>query len=136
MSVDVFLQAFERGEPQAIPTSGILKCLAPFVEKKTEDFVDVSFGPQASCTFYFDTNEDTVEGLNVNRPCGDPKLADVLFQIMKLGNFVLFVPGEEQPIVLTAETTPHLPEDLLDALGEPIVTGDVVAFTKRFMAGG
>jgi hypothetical protein len=136
MSVDVFLQAFERGEPQAIPTNEILKCLAPFVEKKSEDFVDVSFGPQDSCTFYLDTTDATVGGLTVNRPCGDRKLADVLFQIMRLGNFVLFVPGEERPIVLTGETPLHLPEDLLEALGEPVVTSDVVAFTKEFMAGG
>ena len=133
MSLDVCLQAFENEEPQAIPTTAILECLAPFIEQKGEDFVDVSFGPQDSCTFYFATTDETVQVLTVNRPCGDARLAQVLFQIMELGNFILFVPGEERPIVLKAQTNSHVPPDMLEALGEPVVADDVPTFTAFFM---
>lgn len=130
MSLDIFLQAFHDGDPQDVPTPHILKCVGEFAANTDTDFVDLVFGPRDSCTLYFDTREPVVQGLTVNRPCGDRRLAKVLFEIMQLGNFVLFIPGEEPPIVTDEAAIGHLPEDMVEALGEPMVAATLEEFTR------
>lgn len=133
MSLDVFLQSFENGNPQGVATTDIVECAREFITEQAETYLELVFGPADSCTLYLDTNEPTVSGITVNRPCGDRRLANVLFRIMQLGNFVLYVPGEDRPLVVHPGTTKHLPDELIEAVGEPIVVTTVEEFRREFL---
>lgn len=132
MSVDVFVQAFLNGQPQAVPTADVLACFEGFITKRHDSYFDVEFGPADSSTVFFDTTAPTTDGLMINRPCGDRRLSECLFRVMRLGNFIVFVPGEDAPWVLSEATVVHLPADMLECLGPPIVAPDLESFVLAF----
>jgi hypothetical protein len=132
MSVDIFIQAFENGEPQQIKTAKILACFNGFITVTGDKYIDVVFGPKDSASIYFNHNGDSDTGVMISRPCSDPKLAGCLYNLMKLGNCVLFIPGEEQLIVLNEETITHMPEEMKDIFGETRIADSEQTFTKLF----
>jgi hypothetical protein len=89
MSHDIFVQAHLNGGWQQIPTDEMLECFAPFIELKEDTFVDLEFSDVDSSTLYFHANEPTCTGFMLSHPCGDERLFECVFQVMRLGNFVL-----------------------------------------------
>jgi hypothetical protein len=64
-------------------------------------------------------NGTNVADLSVERPCGELRLWDALFQILKMGSVVLFFPGG--PLIVAEDQDTHeLPRDMTAALGEPV----------------
>lgn len=131
MSYEYFLQAHCNGKPQEISTGKILAILNAYITEKGEDYVDLQFDKENSCTIYFDANGSTVDSLMVSRPCSG-KLAECLYQIMLLGNFVFLEPDGKSPIVLMAETIGHLPPGIIEAFGPPSVAADMDAFLALY----
>jgi hypothetical protein len=132
MSVDTFIQAFERGEPQAIKTKDILECFEGVITARSADYIDVAFGPQDSSTIYFDVDNEVETGVMVSRPCGDPGLARRLYRLMCLGNCVLYTPGEDGYIVASSQATDHMPDDMKECLGEAQVARDETEFVAMY----
>ena len=116
MGHSIFLQAHFQGGSQNILTSEVLACFSQFITYREQSFIDLQFTETDSCTVFFDTTSPNIDHLTVSRPCGDRGLAQCLFQVMKLGDFVLFEPGVDRFIVLREEVIPHLPEGMAEAL--------------------
>ena len=55
-----------------------------------------------------------------------------LFEVMQLGNFVFYEPDGKHMIALSAETEEHLPDDMVEALGKPLVTEEWEAFREAY----
>jgi len=136
MSVEVFVQAFENGAPQPVPTARVVACFSASVTSAGDSFLELGFGPTDSCTVYLATASETLSDFMVHRPCGDPALAACLFAAMGLGHFILFVPGDPAPIVTARSTVTHIPEDMIRALGQPIVADDLASFSEAFLNPG
>jgi len=81
----------------------------------------LQFEEHNSCTIYLDADNSTVSHIMVSRPCGSKQLAECLYQVMLLGNFVFFEPDGKQPILVNPATESHLPEDMIETLGKPAV---------------
>jgi hypothetical protein len=132
MGHDIFLQAHVQGGSQNIPTSEVLACFSRFITAKEDVSIELQFTEVDSCTIYLETTSPNIDNLMVSRPCGDRKLAECLFRVMQLGNFVLFEPDCDRFIVLRAEVIAHLPEGMAESLGEARVAPDIESFIEAY----
>jgi len=63
-------------------------------------------------------NSDLVTGLTIFRPCIDLRLWNSLYEILRLGDWVLFFPAEKPPIIVSdRKRAAHLPADMRESLG-------------------
>jgi hypothetical protein len=125
MSFDVYLQCFDMGEPAGISRDSVRDAFGTAVTESEPDRWRVSFDAQNSCDVYssFDASAEMLQGLSVNRPCGDLRLWDALASVLTLGNVVRYFPGCKAPLVANLDVSRHLSRDMIATLGEPIIAG-------------
>ena len=124
MSFDVYLQSFDRGEFAGIPRQRLRVAFGAHLSETETDFWQVRYDDMNSCNLYLtahDTDARMLHGFTLNRPCADQRLWDALPSILALGNIVLYFPGGRQPMVAHSKVTQHLPPDMIESLGQPIV---------------
>ncbi|MFW9880861.1 MAG: hypothetical protein ACFFG0_47980 [Candidatus Thorarchaeota archaeon] len=90
------------------------------------------FGQDDSRTIYLDTDVQTINYLMVSRPWSNIMLAECLFNIMCLGNFVLFEPGRKYPIVLKKDALSHIPKGMINSLGNPRIERNLKVFLRLY----
>lgn len=132
MSYDYFMQAHVHGEAQEIPTEKFLRIFEKYISQKDDNYIDLYFDELNSCTVYMDTGEPTNSGITINRPCADERLIRCLYAVMQLGNFVFYEPDGKHMIALSIETEQHLPEDMVETLGKPLVAEGWEAFLEAY----
>jgi hypothetical protein len=124
VSFEVYLQCFERGEPAGIDRD-FVRSLFPVIEDDSEpDYWSVRYDSVKAfhvSVGSMETNPSKVTSLGVMRPITDMRLWDALLQILRSGNVVLYWPGCSSPLVASEPTTAHLPSDMVETLGKPIV---------------
>jgi hypothetical protein len=124
MGFEVYLQCFDRGDTAGIPRSSI-RPLFPIVEDKSEQdlwylrYDDLNCCHVSVQTLTMDASQ--VAALSVWGPCKDRRLWDALYVVLCLGNVVFYYPGCTAPYVASNKAAEHLPVDLVQALGQPIV---------------
>jgi hypothetical protein len=127
VSLDLVVSCFRDGELHPEPTA-LLR--APFqslvLHTEPRCLVLGLPGGQESLLF-IDTTADAVNGFTLNRPVDDPALWQALFSALQHSGCVLVVPGGVPPLVGRADTAPHLPADMVEALGPPVVLPDALA---------
>jgi hypothetical protein len=125
VSFDVYLQVFENRESAGISRDSVRDAFgAVFVSEPELDRWEVQYDAQNTCDVYLSSHGTTMlEGLSINRPCGDLRLWDALASILALGNVVLYFPGCKAPLIADLNVRQHLPHDMIKALGEPIIAG-------------
>jgi hypothetical protein len=64
-----------------------------------------------------------IDGFMVSRPPNSPELWRGIIEILKRTTSVLYWPGTPC-VVADASVIPHLPPDMIESLGEPVVTTD------------
>ncbi len=123
MSFDVFLQVFEKGESAGIRRDSVRYAFgAGFVTESSPARWRVQYDARNSSDVYLSLDGATlVRGLSINRPCGDLRLWNALAAILALGNVVLFFPGCKAPIIANRDSKQHLPPDMIEAFGEPMI---------------
>ncbi len=129
MSHAYFLQAHLNREPQNIPTINILEIFRDYIVEKGETYIDLEFDEGNSCTIYLDTDEPNNSGFMVSRPCSG-RLWECLYEVMLLGNFVFFEPGGLSMIIVNPEVERHLPTNMIESLGKPVVVQNRESFLK------
>ena len=98
---------------------------------KGDGFVDLAFEDVNHCMVYLDVDETVVSGMTINRPC-QAGLGECIYRIMRLGNFVFFEPDGKHMIMLDPAVEEHLPEDMIDGLGKPVVGADLADFLALY----
>jgi hypothetical protein len=124
VSFDVYLQVFDNGEASGIPRDRVRDAFgAAFVTDSASGSWRVQYDAQNSCDVYLnlDAGAGMLQGLSINRPCGDIRLWHALATILSLGNVVLYFPGCKAPLIANVNVRQHLPLDMIEALGEPMV---------------
>lgn len=132
MSFDIFLQWHERGDSAGIPVDRVRACLGPALIAEQGDCWQLHYGegedPVAYITMH-DASPDLVSGLTVNSPCVSDVFWRAIYDLLCQGNAVLFFP-DGAPLVAHARAREHLPEDMIESLGEPRLVqsgADIVA---------
>ncbi len=124
MSFDVYLQSFHRGEFAGIPRQRIRDAFGEHLTETELDYWQLRYDDANSCDLNLtthDTDVSMVRGFTVHRPCADQRLWDALASILTLGDIVLYFPSGRAPLVARSTVTQHLPPDMVESLGQPVV---------------
>lgn len=132
MSYEYFLQAHLHGQDQPIATARIVEVFAPYITQREETFIELEFDDSNSCTIYLDQESPTTSQITISRPCADQRLGACLYEVMQLGNFVFFEPDGTHPILLTQGSLEHIPSDMIDSLGDPVIARNKEEFLEFY----
>ena len=124
MSFDIYVQSFRDGEFAGIPRRRVRDAFGTHLTETETHFWHVRYDHTNSCEIDLtahDTDPSMVQGFTVHRPCTDQRLWDALASILVLGDIVLYFPGGRAPLVARSTVIQHLPVDMVDALGQPVV---------------
>jgi len=72
---------------------------------------------------------DEISSLMVSRPIESATLDRIIYEIMQCGRFVFFAPDAKFPIVLCPEVVEHLPEKMVESLGNPQIADSPETFS-------
>jgi hypothetical protein len=137
VSFDVYVQVFHKGESAGISRDSVRDAFgAGFVRESAPESWKVQYDAMNSCDVYLnlDAGAGMLQGLSINRPCGDMRLWHALASILRLGNVVLYFPGCKAPLIASLNARQHLPLDMIEALGEPVMVGSGAEILREIQA--
>ena len=124
MSFEVNVQCFQKGECAEIPLQRVRDVFSPHLTEIDSQNWRIRFDDANFCDLYLRahaTDPELALGFTIHRPCADHRLWDALASILALGNVAIYFPGGRAPLVASRDVTEHLPQDMIVALGEPVV---------------
>jgi hypothetical protein len=124
MSFDIFLTCFRNGEKSSFPRAVLEKSFGPYVKRRERTRWVLDYGDGGAGDLYVDEDEDPVESFGVNRPAGDRRFWQGIVDVMKETGSVLYWPARIC-VVADESFVPHVPKDMVKALGQPVVTADI-----------
>jgi hypothetical protein len=126
MGFELYLFCYENGRPSGIPRENI-RALFPVLEEKSDlNRWQVRYDSENMCVVSVKPltgNSDRIESLCISRPCGDLRLFDSLFAILRMGSIILVFPGLESSLAASEFVRADIPEDLTESMGPPRVVG-------------
>jgi hypothetical protein len=109
-------------EPVSIPREQVRAAFGEFVEESEPEYWTLRYAEDQWCNVRLKPIEGgLIHRLCVVRPSADKRLWESLAAIMKLGNVVLYFPGDAPPLVADNFVLQQLPQEMVDALGKPVV---------------
>lgn len=132
MSYEYFLQAHLDQGFQPVSTTQVLEIFQPYITQQDPTYIDVQFEEGNSCTIYLETVDEYLDSMMVSRPCYSQQLGGCLYEVMLLGNFVFYEPDGKQMIAVSEATEAHLPSDMIEVLGKPVVATDKASFLELY----
>lgn len=127
MSLDLCVACFRNGEPHPEPTALLRAPFDPLVVSTEPRCLVLGLPGGQESLLFIDTIATADTGFTLNRPVRDPALWRALFSALQHTGRVLVVPGDVPPLIGVADTAPHLPADMVEALGQPVVVTDGLA---------
>jgi hypothetical protein len=124
VSFDVYVQSFQHGEFAGITRQRIRTAFGLHLTEAEPDFWQLRYDEANSCDLHLtadDVDPTMVRGFTIHRPCADLRLWDALASVLSSGDVVLYFPGARAPLVARASVGQHLPPDMIEALGHPVV---------------
>jgi hypothetical protein len=115
MGFDLFLDNFQNGQPAPFPNSLVKQCFGHYLSGSSGK--DWSFQYPGYAEIYADEGEQ-ISHFMVSRPPIHPEFWKGLFDLMKAASARLSWPGEGC-VIADPSVRAHLPEELIEALGEP-----------------
>lgn len=123
MSFEIFVQAFNEGQPGGVPRQQVCAAFGRYLTCDEPELLVVRYDDENYCEISLNphlTEDGLIQGFSVCRPCVDARLWDSLASILTLGNLVLYFPGCGAPLVARNSARSHLPAEMVEALGEPV----------------
>jgi hypothetical protein len=123
MSFDIYVQSYQNGASCGIPRQRVREVFGPHLSEVQPNHWKLRYDHANSCDIDLKSDEadgTKVSDFSVHRPCGDERLWDALASVLTIGNLVLYFPGG-RPFVGRSSVIEHLPSDLIEALGQPLV---------------
>jgi len=128
MSFEVLLVCYHTGNPSGVPRKRLHELFDAYVKDGSDpDWWDVEYGRIERCSIHLTpmtSDNDLIYVITVHRPCGDRRLWQSLFSLMTEENVILVIPGDERLLIAKESVTAHLPADLVESQGEPMVVAD------------
>jgi hypothetical protein len=137
VSFDVFLSVFDHGDLSGIPLSTVRECFGRHVEVAEGAYWKLRYDAENSCNVDLSidpADPNRVQGLAINRPCGDSRFWNAIFKLLQAGNIVVYFPGGAAPLVASEGVKAHMPPDMVESLGNPIIVDSGAAILARIRA--
>lgn len=120
MSFDVFVQCYGETAKAGLPREHIRSLFPISRDDSDPGCWVVKYDEFNTSDIFVDVESATIKHFMVNRPAEDIRFWAALLAILQLGSVVMFWPGSP-PLVACKSNVEPLPEEMLEALGEPIL---------------
>jgi hypothetical protein len=131
MSYNYFISAFTNQESPQIATEKLLAIVDQYMVNRDENAIDLIFGKDERCTLFINSFVPGFDGMMTDA-CDHELFLRCLYDIMQLGNFVFYEPNGKAMIILSPEVEAHLPESMIETMGQPLVADDFESFKTLF----
>jgi hypothetical protein len=160
MSFEIFFNAYEHGEPCAFPLSDAeaafqtaivcnegkegryfwrLEYPAPILQEQPRvihmngrDYpVEVRDISEVYGRILPSDGPSSTDGFMVKGPAAHPDFYAALLKLLQSAHAVLFWPGENSLVIGQMETVKHLPEGMVETLGEPFLVTEPMQIIDR-----
>jgi len=119
MSFMIFVQFFEDGEKDKVPTDGVTaKFGSAFIREGSD--VGLVYSEKEYPELYGSFSEPTIDSFSVASPPLSIEFWESLLSILTKEGAVLLIPGFNGVVMANGNTEKQLPIDLLDSLSEKI----------------
>jgi hypothetical protein len=122
MSFDLFVVCVKDGLPATIARQDLDRSLAAYVAHREAGLLRLRFADGESTLYRADG--ERIGHFSINRPSAAPEFHAALLALLRAENLVLLVPGECPPLVGRAAMIAHVPADIVEAAGPPVVLAD------------
>jgi hypothetical protein len=120
MSFDIFVGFFRGGKPTLVPSAKVETAFAPFICFRQSGFYALSFPDGGGAEIFVPEGED-VASFMIARPPSSAAFWEALVAILRDTPNALYWPGG-RPVVADAGAITHLPADMIDDLGDPVIS--------------
>ena len=164
MGFEIFLSSYERGEPRAFPLADAEAVFDGAIVRRERDATRVvwhlaypvlnapefptfmEIGGQEypvsvrdESTVYITVMEDTegrptIEDFMISGPAAHVDFYSALLQLLQTRHSALFWPGERSLVIGQLESIEHLPEGMVECLGEPFLVTTPQQIFERISA--
>jgi hypothetical protein len=127
MSFDLYLVSFADHKPSGVPRTLVREAFAEQVRWEDEDSGWTQLTSNDGCRIGLGplkSDPSLISCVCINRPLSDERFLNALYQILRLGNVALFFPGGKGPLIAEPSVGNHLPPDMFESLGTPIVVAN------------
>jgi hypothetical protein len=124
MSVEIYGQRFQAGQPAGLLVQALLQAFAPLLLRvEPQALVLAADGSAGGGTqVLVNTGAPAVYAFTVLRPVCDPRLYAALLALLQQPGTVVYAPGS-RPVVAHPAAAAELPPQMLAALGAPVCVG-------------
>jgi hypothetical protein len=132
MSFEIFLSNFKDGETVPLPRSLLYTIFGKFCLGIDADSWELQFPDGGQCQMTVDYFSPSA-GITVSRPPASLDFWDGILKLLKETTSCLYWPGGG-PAVANLSVREHLPADMIQGLGEPIVvksSTQIIAAIKK-----
>jgi hypothetical protein len=119
MSFDVFVQCYGETAKSGLPRERILSMFPISKQDSDRECWVVKYDELNSSDIYVDAESPGIKHFMVSHPAEDIRFWGALLAILQMGSVVMFWPGSP-PLVAHKSDLEPLPEEMIEALGEPI----------------
>jgi len=134
VSTELFINWYDDGEPGSVPFDDVVIAFAPAIDQQRASGFTVRYDDANESDVYAVANASgDVTDIMISRPNTAPAFWKSVIIAMKLGNAICFWPGGP-PVVASQAAAKHVPDDIVDALGELRIVSDGEALASLVAA--
>lgn len=129
MSFDLYLQAFDNGNPAGIALEIIRDAFGSQVIEVDEDYWQVQYGNEDSSDIFLQALPDEsslIHTISIHRPCRDVRLWQSIWLLLELPGTVFYFPGCDAPLTRDPMAAIAMPDDMLASIGEPVIVSSAM----------
>jgi hypothetical protein len=124
MGIEVYLQSFELEAEAPLVESDVRGAFGPFLDVTDPEAWRLQYDELNSCVVFPSRSPDGgLVALTVSRPCAHSRLWEAMYKLLGMGNCVAYAP-DGAPVVANLAAAHHMPRDMKNVLGQPIVAED------------
>jgi hypothetical protein len=132
------MQCFELGQPAGSPADAVRAAFSNVTADSEPEYWHLSYDATNHCDVrvsHLEGNPGQISALTVHRPCGDERLWESLYSVLRLGSWVLYFPSKKPPLVVANYShAKHFPPSMIESLGPvcEVKSGpEIVAIIRR-----
>ena len=134
MGFVLWIQSFDNAGARGVSESFMQEALGGRITKESDDTWSVEYDDLNSVTIFMDRRPDgVITSFSVERPCVDDRLWTALYDLIREGRWVLYGP-EVGPFVADPSAARNLPQEMIEALGEPKFVTDGSAIKRGIVS--
>ena len=130
MSIEYYIEGFLHAEPAGLDTSRVLQCFAPRTREFADGMYRLEYDEVNGCDMSLTEEDGQVTSICIFRPFTHERFNLDLIQLLGAGPYVLFAPGGNAALVGREGMRSHLPLDMIEALGEPVVVDETTSISS------